>query len=83
MKRWKRSGALILAAVLSLSLAACGGSEPTPEEILDQTLQNSQEGLESLSASVTAQIDMELQVGTRLRPWRTPRQWIWCAFPIP
>ena len=63
MKRWKRSGTLILAAVLSLSLAACGGSEPTPEEILDQTLQNSQEGLESLSASVTAQIDMEIQVG--------------------
>ena len=47
----------------ALSLAACGGSEPTPEEILDQTLQNSQEGLESLSASVTAQIDMEIQVG--------------------
>lgn len=63
MKHWKRSGTLILAAVLSLSLAACGGSEPTPEEILDQTLQNSQEGLESLSASVTAQIDMEIQVG--------------------
>ena len=71
MKRWKRSGALILAAVLSLSLSACGGSEPTPEEILDQTLQNSQEGLESLSASVTAQIDMEIQVGDQTQTMET------------
>ena len=71
MKRWKRSGALILAAVLSLSLAACGGSEPTPEEILDQTLQNSQEALESLSASVTAQIDMEIQVGDQTQAMET------------
>ena len=71
MKRWKRSGALILAAVLSLSLAACGGSEPTPEEILDQTLQNSQEALESLSASVTAQIDMEVQAGDQTQTMET------------
>lgn len=71
MKRWKRSGALILAAVLSLSLSACGGSEPTPEEILDQTLQNSQEGLESLSASVTAQIDMEVQAGDQTQTMET------------
>ena len=71
MKRWKRSGALILAAVLSLSLAACGGSEPTPEEILDQTLQNSQEELESLSASVTAQVDMEIQAGDQAQTMET------------
>lgn len=71
MKRWKRSGALILAAVLSLSLAACGGSEPTPEEILDQTLQNSQEELESLSASVTAQVDMEIQAGDQTQTMET------------
>ncbi len=71
MKRWRRSGALILAAVLSLSLAACGGSEPTPEEILDQTLQNSQEELESLSASVTAQVDMEIQVGDQTQTMET------------
>jgi len=71
MKRWKRSGALILAAVLSLSLAACGGSEPTPEEILDQTLQNSQEALESLSASVTAQVDMEIQAGDQTQTMET------------
>ena len=71
MKHWTCGGVLLLAAALALSLTACGGSEPTPEEILDQTLQNSQEALESLSASVTAQIDMEIQVGDQTQAMET------------
>lgn len=70
MKRLIRGTALLAAAALTLSLAACGGQtqpqsdpEPTPEEILAQAQQLSQESLESMSASVTAQVDMEVQAG--------------------
>ena len=63
MKRWRLGTALFLAAALTCGLSACGGqtAQPTPEEILAQAQQNSQEALESLSASVTAQVDMEIQ----------------------
>ena len=60
MKHWTRSGALLLAAALALSLSACGTSEPVPEEILDRTEENIGESLNSLSTTVSAQIDLEL-----------------------
>ena len=77
MKRWKQTASLVLAGALALALTACGGpSDPdrtqrTPEEVLAQTLENSQTPLESLSATAAVQVDLEVQADGQTQTTQT------------
>lgn len=70
MKRKKRMLAIGTAAILTLTLAACGRQtspqERTPEELLDRAMELSEEKISSLESNIVTEMGMTVRVGDQL-----------------